>query len=226
MLTDIRIAVANDHEIFRKAISDSLSCEYGFNVVFQAENGVELLFELERNQVDVVILDILMPVMSGKDVLLIMKDKHPETKVVVLNRYEEDLVAIDVIRKSAHAYLPKSCGVEELIDTIYQVVNKGVCFSEKIPYGLIEKSNEISDVKWSGKNTSLSERELDILRLICEEKCSREISHHLNISERTVENHRYKISKKIGTSHGIGMLVYALQNGLAKITANGKVYFD
>lgn len=226
MPTTIRIAVANNHEIFRKAISDSLAYESAFNVVFQAENGVNLLFELEKNQVDVVILDLQMPVMSGKDVLMIMKDKYPETKVLILSMYDEDLVVIDTIQKITHTYLPKSCRVEELIDAIYSVVNNRSGSSEKLPPELIERTTKTRNIKWSKKNTYLSGRELDILRLICEEKCSREIAHYLHISERTVENHRYKISKKIGTSHGIGMLVYALQNGLAKITADGKVHFD
>jgi DNA-binding NarL/FixJ family response regulator len=226
MPTNIRVAVVDDHEIFRKAISDALIYENGFDVVFLAGNGVELLFELERNQVDVVILDLRMPVMSGKDALLIMNEKYPETKVIVLSMYDEYFVAIDMLQKGAHAYLSKDCGIEELIDAIHGVVNQGLYFTEKFPKEFMEQFIETSEIKYSARNSLLSERELDILRLICEEKCSREISESLNISERTVENHRYKISKKIGTSHGIGMLVYALQNGLAKITANGKVNFD
>ena len=225
MSNKIRIAIVDDHEIFRKAISDALVYANDFNMVFLAENGAELLFELERNTVDVVILDLSMPVMSGKDALLIMTEKYPEIKVVVLSSYDNQLIMADVLRNGAHAYLPKHCCIEELIDSIYSVVDKGYYFTEKFPQELIEGLIETSNIKSFTTKLKLSPRELDILRLICEEKCSREISEILQISERTVENHRYKISKKIGTSHGIGMLVYALQNGIAKVTTNGKVDF-
>ena len=226
MPTNIRIAIADDHEIVRKSISDALMYQNGFNVVFLAENGVELLFELERNPVDVVILDLRMPVMSGKDALQIITEKHPEKRVIILSSYDDYIMMVETLRIGAHAFLSKDCGIEELIDAIHGVVKNGFYFTEKFPQELIEQFIEGIDNKSITNRSSLSERELDILRLICEEKCSREISQRLNISERTVENHRYKISKKIGTSHGIGMLVYALQNGIAKITADGKVYFE
>jgi len=225
MSTNIQIAIVEDHAIVGKAISDALVYDNGFDVVFLAENGVELLYELKRNPVDVVILDLNMPVMSGSEVLPILIEKHPKTKIIVLSSYDNQLLTIDILRKGAHAYLSKLCCIDELIDAIHSVMNKGFYFTEKLPKELIDQFIETNDNKCVSYNAKLSSRELDVLKLICEEKCSREISDILHISERTVENHRYKISKKIGTSHGIGMFVYALKNGLAKITSDGKVDF-
>lgn len=226
MSNNIRIAVVDDHEIFGKAISDALMYENNFNVVFLAENGVELLFELDKNPVDIVILDLNMPVMAGKETLLLTKRKHPEIKIIVLSSYDDHYIILDSLKNGANAYLSKHCGIDELIDAIHGVMEKGFYFTEKFPQKLIleytEKENGTLNTL---KSKELSKRELDILRLICKEKCSREISESLHISERTVENHRYKISKKIGTSHGVGMLIYALQNGLAKITADGRIDF-
>lgn len=225
MSTNIRIAIVDDHEIVGKAISDALVYDNGFDVVFLAENGVELLYELERNPIDVVILDLNMPVMSGGEVLPILNEKHPDIKIVVLSSHDNLLIKIDAFRKGAHAYLPKHCCIEELIDAINSVFEKGFYFTKKLPQELVEQYIDLEEENHLTTKPILSKRELDILKLICEEKCSREISEALYISERTVENHRYKISKKIGTSHGVGMFVYALQNGLAKITADGRVEF-
>lgn len=226
MSTNIRIAIVDDHEIVGKAISDALMYDNGFDVVFLAENGVELLYELEKNSVDVVILDLNMPVMSGGEALPVLNEKHPSIKIVVLSSHDDLSIKIDAFRKGAHAYLPKHCCIEELIDAIHSVFNKGFYFTKKLPQEFVEQYIDSDGSISLSTKAILSKRELDILRLICEEKCSREISEALYISERTVENHRYKISKKIGTSHGVGMFIYALQNGLAKITADGKIDFE
>ncbi len=226
MSTNIRIAIVDDHEIVKKAISDALMYENDFNVVFLAENGVELLYELERHSLDVVILDLNMPFMSGGEALPILNEKHPDVKIIVLSSHDDLLIKIDAFRKGAHAYLPKHCCIEELIDAIHSVFDKGFYFTKKLPQELVEQYIESDNNNCFTTKAALSKRELDILKLICEEKCSREISEALYISERTVENHRYKISKKIGTSHGVGMFIYALQNGLAKITADGKIEFE
>jgi len=226
MPANIRIAIVDDHEIVRKSISDALMYANGFNMVFLAENGVELLFELERNPVDVIILDLQMPIMSGEEALVLVRERYPETKIIVLSSYDNRPIMADAFQKGSNAYLSKDCGIEDLIDAIHGVMEKGYYFTENFQQELVDSFTQPNNNSYPFTNQILSERELDIIKLICEEKCSREISEKLNISERTVENHRYHISKKIGTSNGIGMLVYALQNGIAKITADGKIEFD
>lgn len=226
MSSKIRLAIVDDHEIFKKAISDALTYDNNFNVVFNAKNGVELLFELERNIVDVVILDLQMPVMSGNDALFILSEKYPEIKIIILSMLDDPLIMIDTLQNGASAYLTKDCDIEELIEAINGVMNNGFYFTEKFPQEIKNQLAEQSNIKHKPLSSILSEREVDILKLICLEKCSKEISEELQIAERTVQNHRYKISKKIGTSSSVGFLVYALLNGIATINAEGKVVFE
>jgi len=104
--------------------------------------------------------------------------------------------------------------------------SQGYYFTDDFPKELINKILNKKSATPIIPDFIISEREKEIIRLICQEKCSREIAEKLEITERTVENHRYNISKKIETSSSVGFLVYALLNGLAKITADGKVVFE
>jgi len=226
MTNKTRLAIVDDHEIFKKAISDALTYENDFNVVFLAKNGIELLFELEKNTIDVVILDLQMPIMSGIDTLPLISNKYPTIKVVVLSMIDDPSIMIEAFNNGASAYLTKDCDIEELIEAINEVMNNKFYFTETFPHEIQKQIFGQSNRIHKQSISILSERETEILKLICTEKGSKEISEELNIAERTVQNHRYKISKKIGTSSSVGFLVYALLNGIATINAEGKVVFE
>ena len=169
----IRIAVADDHTLFRQSISGSLIHEHDLDVVFGAENGAELIYNLVTN---------------------------------------------------AHLY--KGCDIEDLLDAIQMTHRQGYYFTDDFPKEMINKIMNKKSVARIVPDFIISEREIEIIRLICLEKCSKEIAEELQIAERTVQNHRYQISKKIGTSSSAGILVYALINGIVTITGDGKVVFE
>jgi DNA-binding NarL/FixJ family response regulator len=223
----IRLALAEDHNVYRKALADALHhSNNNFQVVFHVANGQELIYELRKNLVDVIILDIHMPVMTGSEALKIIKYEFPNIKIVILSMFYDDLTISEFIRKGAHAFLPKDCEIEDLLDAIYGVMQQGYYFNNMYPVDLLDKliQNEVIIPKRETK--SLSEREIEVLRLTCQEMCSKKISEKLFISIRTVENHRNHINSKIGARNNISLLVYALSNGLVRISADKKVVFD
>ena len=226
MNSTIRIAIADDHTLFRKSLSDALTYEFNLDVVFSASNGAELIYNLATNSVDVILLDLRMPVISGFEALKIIRNKYPQIKIIIVSM-DNGIEFIEAsFENGANAHLSKNCDIEELLDAIRMTHLHGYYFMDDFPKEMINKIINKRSAPSVLQDFTVSKREKEIIRQICLEKSSREIAENLAISERTVENHRYKISKKIGTSHGIGMLVYALQNGLVEITADGKVSFD
>jgi DNA-binding NarL/FixJ family response regulator len=223
----LKIAVADDHTIFRKAFVDALNYgNFNFDIVFHVSNGSELLFELEKNEVDLILLDLEMPVMSGYDALKLIKSKYPKIKVIILSMTEPCGVAQHLFKNGINGFLYKACEMDDLLDAIYTVMDNGYYFNDKTAEYFLDVMDDHSLQSIEDSQNKLSDRERDVLKCILQEKCAKQISTDLNISERTVENHRYNISKKIGTSNSIGMLVYALCNSLATITAEGKVVFE
>jgi DNA-binding NarL/FixJ family response regulator len=223
----IRIALAEDHNVYRKALADALHhSNNNFQVVFHVPNGQELIYELRKNSVDVIILDIHMPVMTGEEALKIIKSEFPHIKIVVLSMIYDDYTISEFIRKGAHAFLPKDCEIEDLLDAIYGVMQQGYYFNDMYPVELLDDLIQSRDVITEKEEKQLSEREIDVLKLACQELSSKEISEKLFINIRTVDNHRNHINSKIGARNNISLLVYALSNGLVRISADKKVVFD
>lgn len=223
----IRLAIAEDHNVYRKALADALHhSNNNFNVVFHVANGQELIFELRKNPVDVIILDIQMPVMSGNEALKIIKKEFPSIKIVILSMIDDDLTAAEYIRKGVNAFLPKDCDIEDLLDAIYSVIQQGYYFNDMYPVELLDDLIQNKDVITEKEDKPLSDREIDVLKLACQELSSKEISEKLFINIRTVDNHRNHINSKIGARNNISLLVYALSNGLVRLSADKKVVFD
>lgn len=223
----IRLALAEDHNVYRKALVDALHLSNdNFNVIFHVANGQELIYELRKNPVDVIILDIHMPIMSGNEALKIIRAEFPSIKIVILSMIDDHLTATEFIRNGAHAFLPKDCEIDDLSNAIHSVMDQGYYFNNMYPIDLLDKMIQNEDVVPKKETEPLSDREIEVLRLACQEMCSKKISDKLFISVRTVENHRHHINSKVGARNSIGLLVYALHNGLVRITSEKKVVFD
>ncbi len=223
----IRLALAEDHNVYRKALAEALHhSNNNFNVIFHVANGQELIYELRKNPVDVIILDIHMPVMTGAEALKIIKSEFPNIKIVVLSMLYDTLTISEFIRKGAHAFLPKDCEIEDLLDAIYSVIQQGFYFNNMFPVELLGDLIQNKEGNNEKEDRPLSDREIDVLKLACQELSSKEISEKLFINVRTVENHRNHINSKIGARNNISLLIYALSNGLVRISADKKVVFD
>lgn len=207
----IRVALVDDQPLFRAGIISLLKDYENIEVVLEASNGKELLRNIKRPKPDVVLLDVEMPEMNGIETTLELKKKYPEIKVIILTMHNEEEFIFDLMTKGAHGFLPKDKSVEELVDAIYAVVEEGVYSNDELMKIMVKGSSGL--VK-NVKMNSLSEKEIEIVRMICKQKTTKEISDELNLSIRTIEKYRTAILEKTDTKNAAGIVMYALKHKL------------
>lgn len=220
MLKSIKIGIADDHDILRQTMGKLLQAEDNFTVAVEAANGQELLDQMLLQPLDVVILDLNMPVMDGRSTLKSISriDTSKRPAVIILSMYDSPEHIRKYVAMGANAFLSKGCEYPALVRAIHDVHANGYHFNQQVSRQLV--SEMIRDSHKDSNlviDTPLSEREIEILRLICHQKTSQEIAKILRISQRTVENHRLRISKKTGAKTSIGLLIYAMKNDLTDI---------
>ena len=210
-----RLALADDQILFRRGMVLLLRDMPGVQVVFECSNGEELLTGLKGNEVDIVLLDLQMPVMDGMEALRRMRVEHPDVKVIVLSSHEEQTLITQVMELGANGYMLKTAEPNEVSNAIGSVAENGFYFSDAVNKlmlpGLLKKHR----VKPTFNDIDpLSEREIEVLRGICQELTTMEIAGKLFVSPRTVEFHRNNILLKTGARNVAGLVVYALTKGL------------
>ena len=204
--------MAEDHLLFRQGLTTLLKEYEEINVLFDASNGIELLDELKKSKPDVILLDIEMPIMNVKEALLKIKEKYPAIKVIMISSYYDDAYITEYLLLGAVGFLPKHCDIEKVIDAIFAVYEQGFYFDNNISKSLLAKLMKSKAVNPTLPNQILSNREIDILKLTCLEKTSKEISEELFISQRTVEWHRKQIMIKTKAKNVVGLVMYAIKN--------------
>jgi len=221
----ITVAIAEDHTIFRELLADSINKnQQRITCIYNVANGLELLMRLKTEPVDVEILDIQMPVMSGLEAIKVIDKDFPLIKVIILSMREDDDIVMEFMKNGANAFLPKNCHVDELVKAIESVHDLGYYFTEKFPKYLLDKliRNRCIPLIEDKNNESLSDREKEVTILMCQELSSKEIADKLYISERTAQNHRQSVLYKTGAKNCLGVMIYALQNGIVQLTASGE----
>lgn len=215
----IKIVLVDDEELFRKGIAFILERDPGFTILHEASNGQELVNFLKNADVlpDIVITDLKMPIINGVEVTKIIHKEYPSIKIVALTSYNSKSFIANMIDVGAVSYLLKNASPQELIYTLKEVAHKGFYYSEEV-------LKIIKDVEISGSKTKssldrglLSNRELEVLRLICQQKNAVEIGEYLFISPRTVEGHRTNLLLKTDSRNVAGLVVFALQNELVHL---------
>lgn len=220
MTKSIKIGIADDHDILRQTMGKLLQGEPHISVVIEAANGQELLEKMVHESPDVVILDLNMPVMDGKSTLksIARLESSRRPAVIILSMHDSPDYVRKYVGLGANAFLSKGCEYPALLKAIKDVHNNGYHFNKLVTRQLVsEIIRKSSQAATMVIDTPLSEREIEILRLVCRQKTNQEMSQILGISQRTVENHRLRIMKKVGAKTSIGLLIYAMRNGLADI---------
>jgi DNA-binding NarL/FixJ family response regulator len=217
MNPNISIAIAEDHVLFRQGMVSLLSEEEDLNVVFVAGNGVELLDQLIEQVPNIILLDISMPVMEGKEALSRIRELYPEAKVIMLSMYYESSYIAEYLAKGARAFLPKNCDIEKVIEAIRTVHTKGFYFDDEISSLLMDKLIHVEQQHDENVKLRLTERETQVLNLICLEKSNKEIAELLHISIRTVEGHRQCIMAKTDTKNVLSLVMFALRNKIISL---------
>lgn len=211
----IRIALADDQQLFRKGLAMLLRDMAGARVVLECANGQELLTALTDTPVDVVLLDLEMPVMNGVETMGRIRKDFPAVKVIVLSSHEEDKFVIQLMELGANGYMLKTAAPDEIDMAIRSVAENGYYFSDRIGHvklhGLV-KDKRVKPV--FNEIDPLSERELEVLRGICSELTTAEIAEKLFVSPRTVDFHRNNLLLKTGARNAAGLVVYAMTKGI------------
>ncbi|OED34849.1 hypothetical protein AB832_06770 [Flavobacteriaceae bacterium (ex Bugula neritina AB1)] len=212
----ISVILVDDECLARTGVSTWLKKSDYINVIGIAENGIEALEKIRKSTPDVVLLDITMPVMSGLEAIPLIKQGFPETKILILSQYDEDSFILNSMRKGAHGYLLKSTITPEILIEAIEVVKKqGFYFTDHVSRTLLEEIISVGAVTPKfDLSIELSKIEEDTLRLICEEKTSKEIADILFKSHKTIDKYRQGLMKKIGAKSVVGLVVFALSKGI------------
>lgn len=213
----INLAIADDHKIFREGLKATLEDCADLNLVFEAGNGIELIRQLGHKNPDVVLMDIKMPEMDGMQATSYIQENFGHVKVLALSMHNEDKYILDMMKAGASGYLLKNAEPQEIIDAIFTVHKKGFYFNEHLSVTLIKQLMGNSAQPKGKAETELNEREIEVLKLICQEKQNTEIADKLFLSVRTVEGYRTKLFEKTNSKNIVGLVIYAFKKGIINI---------
>jgi DNA-binding NarL/FixJ family response regulator len=211
----IKMVIADDLQMFREGLKMLLENEDQIEIVGEASNGVQLLYLVQEYQPDVVLTDIEMPELNGIEATLKMRERFPGVAVIGLTIFEDDYLIVDMLRAGARGYLLKTTDREELITGISAVFAGGYYFCNATSLRLSTLIAEARMKPYGAHQPGLfSEKELEIIELICEQLSSKEIAARVGLTLKTVENYRNKILEKMGARNMAGIVIYAMTNGL------------
>lgn len=216
MKEKISLAIVDDHQIVIDGLKSLLAGHPNFVVKIESTHPEKMEEILRSNKVDILLTDIMMPLMNGAQLAKIVKTKFPEIKILALSMSGQgDLVNQMINDSDISGYVLKNLGKQELITALEKIANGGVYFSEEVMEEMIKDSER----RKISNETHLTSREIEIIRLIEKEFNNKQIADSLFISERTVETHRKNIFRKTQTSGLIGLIKYAYEHKLIEIRA-------
>ncbi len=213
----IKIAIADDHKIYRDGLKVGLAADGDLEVVLEAENGEDLINKLEASTPDVILMDLKMPVMDGMEATKEIRKNFNSIKVLVVTMYDDDKFIIHLMENGANGYLLKNADSDEIRKSIHAVYENGYYFNDLVNRALLKKLVLKRDFKPSfNQNIEFTERELEVLKLICEEKTAAEIGKEIFLSPRSIEGIRTKLIEKVGVRNTAGLVMFAIKNGIVE----------
>ncbi len=215
MKNSIRVAVADDHELFREGIVRLLEMQTGIEVVAQAVNGADLLERIAGQSVDVVLMDIDMPVMGGAEATRRIAAEMPECHVIALSMHGDREFYFEMVAAGAKGFLLKSSELHEVVTAIESVFEGGSYFSQELLQMLVSQLRPANELGEEGE--PLSERETEVLIEICRGYSNQEIADKLFISKRTVDKHRANILEKTGCRNTASLVYFAIKHKLIEL---------
>ncbi len=219
MKKNIKILLADDEILFRKSISFLLQKEHNISIIFEASSGIEILEYLDtrKKHPDIILMDLKMPDLNGVEATKKIQKKYPDIKIIALTSYSTSCFIANMIQVGAVAYLIKNATPNEVIETINEVYKKGYFYNQAV-MDIINEIKFTPSKNFSDQDElSISGREIEILRLICFQLNSTQIAEKLEISARTVENHRFNLLNKTNSKNIAGMVVFAIQNKIINL---------
>jgi len=211
-----KIALVDGHPVFRLGLAGLLKEFEDIEISFEAGNGIEALDKLKTCQPDIILMDIEMPLMNGIQATEIVKKLYPQIKILMLTMHDNEEFVQHLVKLGCNGYLLKEYRIETITDAIRKVAENKFFFKDHFSKGLLKKMTRANMVQPVAKSDILTEREKEIVQMVCDEYNNKEISEKLCISIRTVERHRENIQLKMGVKNTVGMVIYAIKNRLVK----------
>lgn len=213
-MKEYKLVIVDDHKMFRDGLSFLLNDIPEVRVIAEASNGLEFLDVLDKESVDIVLMDINMPVMDGleatEEALLI----DPNLNIIVLSMHGEEEYYDKMVEAGVKGFLLKNSGVEDLTNAIKTVIDGGTYFSQELLVSILKKKKE--EQHSMDELVKLTHRELQVLRLICDGFCNNDIADKLFISQRTVDRHRANLLSKTLCRNATSLVMYAVKNKLVE----------
>ena len=208
----IKTILVDDHTLFRKGMRFLLDEYDDIKIIAEASNGKELLDILSKEKADVVLIDIEMPVMNGIEATQKAMELYSDLKIISLSMYGEEEYYYKMINAGAKGFILKNSDIDEVTTAIRTVMNGATYFSSDVLYNVVKNITEVSEKKEN--LPQLSEREAEVLKLICKGLSNEEIGEILFISKRTVEKHRANLLSKTNCKNTANLVMFAIDNKL------------
>ena len=213
----IKLAIADDHGLFRSGLAQILSGYEDLEVVFEAKNGKELVTKIAKlpakERPDVCILDINMPVMNGYDAAKSITTNHPKIKILALSMFDDEAIIIKMFHSGAHGYILKDIEPNELRKAIRSVHTVGVYHSDVVTNNVLKGAKVIDE----DDDVVFTSKELDFLKYCCSEMTYKVIAEKMGVSHRTVDGYRDNLFSKLNLKSRTGLVVYAIRTGIVNI---------
>lgn len=212
-MNKIKIYIVDDHEMFREGVKMLLAKSNDFEIIGEASNGKECLENIPPD-VDVILMDISMPVLDGMEATQQIIQKDPSAKIIALSMFGDQEYYYKMIHSGVKGFVLKEAGSKELETAIKEVYEGRNFFSQELLRNIIIT---LSEKKSENVVHDFSPRELEILQLICSGWSNKEIADKLCISIRTIENHKATLMQKTGVKNTISLIIFAIKNSIVKI---------
>jgi DNA-binding NarL/FixJ family response regulator len=213
----IKIMIVDDHDLFREGVKYILSKVPEFQIVDDASDGVEYLEKLKTIRTDIVLMDIDMPRMNGFEATRQSLEIYPNLKIITLSMHGDQGHYQRMIELGVKGFVMKDSGISQLKHAINEVYRGNNYFSQELLMSIILKKDPSPQGEQLRHQLDISERELEVLRLICKACKNKEIADSLFISPKTVEGHKAKLMEKTNSSNSVALVLFAIKNHLVEI---------
>ena len=211
----INVAIADDHKIFRKGVILSLRTYTNIRFILEAENGEELIKGIEKERPDIVLMDLKMPVKDGIETTKYLNKHFPAIRILILTMFEDERFVGHLMDSGANGYLLKSTEPAEIKQGIMDVMKTGFYLNNFVNRVLIKKNYARQKFNPNLNNEIVvSEREKEVLTLVCMEFTAQEIAQKMEISARTVEAIKDRLMERFGVKNSVGLVFFAMKNSL------------
>ena len=217
-LPKIKVIIADDHDIYRDGLLMLLSRDAEIEVIAEANNGQSLIELCASLKPDIVLTDLRMPILDGIEAIKVLSSKSPKVPCIAISTFDSDQLIVNALEAGASGYIIKNSQKGEIIEAIKTVMNGQPYYCQSSSQRLVKLITNSHYNPYTNKSiNTFTEKEMSIIKLICEEKSSKEIGEVLFMSSRTVEGIRAKILEKMNVKTAAGVAIYAIKNDLFNI---------